>query len=97
MGVAIELTAGICIIEGTLVIDGLEARTPGIFGPKGGYSRFLSLTSMLYPIGSLVGPLASGFLTIRFSYLVMNLVMAGLMCVCLILAIFFVGRRKEVL
>ena len=101
MGVAIELTAGICVIEGTrmfqfceavfsqrvgtaanaflgyalVVVDGLEAQTPGIFGPRGGYSRFLSLTSMLYPLGSLVGPLVSGFLTIRFSYLGMNLVM----------------------
>ena len=75
MGVAIELTAGLCITEGTLVIDSLEAQTPGIFGPRGGYSRFLSLTSMLYPIGSLIGPLVSGYLTIRFSYLVMNLVM----------------------
>ncbi|KAL8950906.1 MAG: hypothetical protein Q9222_003084 [Ikaeria aurantiellina] len=97
MGAAIELTAGICIIEGTLVIDGLESRTPGIFGPRGGYARFISLTSMLYPIGSLVGPLLSGSLTVRFSYLVMNLVMASLTFLCFLLAIFFIGSQRQVL
>ena len=65
-----------------VVIDGLEAQSPGIFGPRGGYSRFVSLTSMLYPIGALVGPLVSGFLTIRFSYLVMNMVMGEYALFC---------------
>ena len=35
---------------------------------------------MLHPIGSLVGPLVSGFLTIRFSYVVMYLVMGEFIC-----------------
>jgi hypothetical protein len=57
-----------------------QVQMSGIFGAKKGYSQFLSLTSMLYPIGSLVGPLVSGFLTIRFSYLVMKLVMGESTC-----------------
>lgn len=61
-----------------VVIDGLEAQTPGIFGPNGGYARFLSLTSMLYPLGSFMGPLLAGFLTVSFGYLIMNLVMGEL-------------------
>lgn len=55
-----------------VVIDELEARNPGIFGTQGGYSRFFSITSMLFPMGSLIGPLLSGALTVRFNYSVMN-------------------------
>lgn len=58
-----------------VVIDSLEAQTPGIFGPNGGYARFLSLTSMLYPVGSFVGPLLAGLLIVNFGYLILNLVM----------------------
>ena len=97
MGVAMELTEGICTIEGTgmliisqnleqpilsliltaylAVIDELEARKPGIFGPQGGYSRLFSLTSMLFSLGSLLGPLLSGGLTVRFDYMSMNYVL----------------------
>ena len=58
-----------------VVIDGLSTRQPGIFGERGGYSRFFSLTSMLFPLGTLLGPLLSGTLAVKFGYLVMNLVM----------------------
>ncbi|KAL8974052.1 MAG: hypothetical protein Q9197_001708 [Variospora fuerteventurae] len=63
-GFAIELTAGTAIIEGTLVIDELAARNPGIFGPRGGYSRYFALTTMLVPVGWLLGPLVSGALNL---------------------------------
>lgn len=47
----------------TDVVDRLEERHPGIFGPSGGYSRAYSLCSMSWTLGMLLGPLLSGCMT----------------------------------
>lgn len=47
----------------TVVVDTLEERHPGIFGPTGGYSRAYSVCSMSWTLGMLLGPLLSGCLS----------------------------------
>lgn len=42
------------------VIDELETSDPGIFGPRGGYSRVCAISSMNWMLGMLLGPIISG-------------------------------------
>lgn len=43
-----------------VIIETLEERHPGIFGPTGGFSRAYALGSMSWTLGMLLGPLLSG-------------------------------------
>ncbi|KAE8347759.1 hypothetical protein BDV24DRAFT_121322 [Aspergillus arachidicola] len=65
-------------IEATVTVDEIEARHPGIFGPNGGYSRALSLSSMSWTSGAFIGPILSGYLTEQVGYYEMNCVIAVL-------------------
>ncbi|KAI9695925.1 MAG: hypothetical protein M1836_006042 [Candelina mexicana] len=75
IGAVMNLAAGVGTIEGILVIENLEAESPGIFGPNGGYSRLFSLQSVIYTMGMLVGPEISGILTHKVGYARMNMVL----------------------
>lgn len=49
-------------------IDALEAHQPGIFGPNGGYSRAIAVTSMTWMAGLMTGPLLAEFMVGNFGY-----------------------------
>lgn len=53
-------------------IDELEDKHPGIFGPKKGYSRALSISSMGWTLGMFIGPILSGNLIERVGYFATN-------------------------
>ncbi|KAE8356112.1 major facilitator superfamily domain-containing protein [Aspergillus coremiiformis] len=72
------LLNGAGTIEATVTVDEIEARHPGIFGPNGGYSRALSVSSMSWTSGAFIGPILSGYLTERVGYYEMNCVIAVL-------------------
>ncbi|KAE8393119.1 major facilitator superfamily domain-containing protein [Aspergillus alliaceus] len=65
-------------IEATVTVDEIEARHPGIFGPNGGYSRALSVSSMSWTLGAFIGPILSGYLTEQVGYYEMNCTIAVL-------------------
>ncbi|RAH66067.1 MFS transporter [Aspergillus aculeatinus CBS 121060] len=70
------LMNGAATIEATVTIDELEAETPGIFGPNGGYSRALSMASMSWTLGAFIGPVLSGYLAEHVGYYEMSTVIA---------------------
>ncbi|OGM42567.1 MFS multidrug transporter [Aspergillus bombycis] len=72
------LLNGAGTIEATVTVDEIEARHPGIFGPNGGYSRALSVSSMSWTAGAFIGPILSGYLTEQVGYYEMNCVIAVL-------------------
>lgn len=59
-------------------VDELEAERPGIFGPNGGYSRALSITSMSWTLGMFIGPIVSGYLVEKLGYYEMSCVLGAL-------------------
>ena len=61
-----------------MVIAEIEKRQPGIFGQKGAFTRLFAITTMISPMSTLLSPLISGALKIRFGYSVMNYVMGEL-------------------
>ena len=61
-----------CLFQET--IDELEAKHPGIFGPKSGYSRALSISSTGWTLGSFIGPIISGVIIERAGYYVASCV-----------------------
>ncbi|THD00296.1 hypothetical protein EYZ11_000189 [Aspergillus tanneri] len=77
-GILTCLLNGAGTIEATVTVDEIEEKHPGIFGPNGGYSRALSVSSMGWTTGMLIGPILSGYLTERFGYYEMNCVLAGM-------------------
>ncbi|OJJ44443.1 hypothetical protein ASPZODRAFT_135267 [Penicilliopsis zonata CBS 506.65] len=79
IGSLLCLLNGVGNMEVTTAISELEAERPGIFGPNGGYSRALAMSSMSWTMGLLIGPVLSGFLA-EVGYYEMNCVMA-LLCV----------------
>ncbi|KAH0538695.1 hypothetical protein FGG08_004712 [Glutinoglossum americanum] len=60
-----------------VVIDELEASQPGIFGPGGAYSRLYSVSSMIYTVGTFIGPEISGYLKDKLGYGNMNLALGN--------------------
>lgn len=58
-----------------VAVDEIESKQPGIFGPNGGYSRALSISSMGWTLGSFIGPILSGFLVEQAGYYEMSCVL----------------------
>ena len=49
-------------------VDTIESSNPGIFGPRGGYSRAISVTTISWMTGSLVIPVVAGVVVEEFGY-----------------------------
>jgi Na+/H+ antiporter NhaC len=58
-------------------VDEIEGENPGIFGPNGGYSRAISVSSISWTLGMFVGPIISGYGTERIGYYGMNCVLGS--------------------
>lgn len=65
-------------------VDEIEGKNPGIFGPNGGYSRAISVSSISWTMGMFVGPILSGYGTEQIGYYEMNCVLGSLFPPCLI-------------
>ncbi|KAL3448046.1 major facilitator superfamily domain-containing protein [Aspergillus insuetus] len=89
------LLNGVGMMEATETIDFLEARQPGIFGPNGGYSRAIALTSMVWAAGLLSGPLLAGLVVERFGYFELQCVLAIICAVASVLALLFLDSRSK--
>ncbi|OQD98582.1 hypothetical protein PENVUL_c071G08852 [Penicillium vulpinum] len=82
VGIVICLLNGVGMMEATQAVDEIQAETPGIFGPNGGYSRAISISSISWTLGMFVGPIFSGYGTEQFGYYGMNCVLAGMCGLC---------------
>lgn len=60
-------------------MDKLEARHPGIFGLRGGYSRAIAITNMALMAGLLTGPVISGFVIERYGYFELQCIIGKLL------------------
>lgn len=78
IGVTICALNGAGTMEATMAVDEIESKQPGIFGPNGGYSRALSISSMGWTLGSFIGPLLSGVLVEEGGYYAMCCVLAAI-------------------
>ncbi|OKO89546.1 hypothetical protein PENSUB_13612 [Penicillium subrubescens] len=68
IGCLLSLLNGVGSMQATETIDALEVRQPGIFGPNGGYSRAIAVTSMTWMAGLMTGPLLAEFMVGMFGY-----------------------------
>ncbi|KAK6513729.1 hypothetical protein TWF506_008168 [Arthrobotrys conoides] len=95
IGFVTNLLSSVGTIELTAVVDALEAKEPGIFGPNGGYSRTYSLSGLSFSTGLLTGPLLSGALTDSIGYYRMNLVLAAVSVSVALTAFSFLGGKSS--
>lgn len=56
-------------------VDEIQGQNPGIFGPNGGYSRAISITSMSWTLGMFLGPILAGYGTEQIGYYAMNCIL----------------------
>ncbi|CAG8000758.1 unnamed protein product [Penicillium nalgiovense] len=84
IGIVICLLNGVGMMEATLdhnnfaeAVDEIEGENPGIFGPNGGYSRAISVSSISWTLGMFVGPIISGYGTEKIGYYGMNCVLGS--------------------
>lgn len=67
-GLATDLAQPALFLETQLVVDGMEARSPGVFGEKGAVAQAFSLQVMASFAGLMLGPMVGGFLSDRFGW-----------------------------
>ncbi|KAJ5170965.1 uncharacterized protein N7500_003748 [Penicillium coprophilum] len=77
VGIVVCLLNGVGMMEATQAVDEIQAETPGIFGPNGGYSRAISVSSISWTLGMFVGPILSGYGTEKIGYYGMNCVLVA--------------------
>lgn len=82
IGIVICLLNGVGMMEATQAVDEIEGENPGIFGPNGGYSRAISVSSISWTMGMFVGPILSGYGTEQIGYYGMNCLLAGMCGLC---------------
>ncbi|EGX52841.1 hypothetical protein AOL_s00007g177 [Orbilia oligospora ATCC 24927] len=95
IGFITNLLSSVGTMELTAVVDALEAKQPGIFGPNGGYSRTYSLSGLSFATGLVVGPLLSGTLTESIGYYRMNMVLAAVSVTVGTIAFTFLGGKSS--
>ncbi|KAJ6090216.1 hypothetical protein N7486_009031 [Penicillium sp. IBT 16267x] len=94
IGCLVCLLNGIGSIEAIETIDELEAREPGKFGPNGGYSRALALTSMTWMAGLMSGPLLAELVVETFGYFGLQCCLGVLCFTAGLIALLFLGSRR---
>ncbi|EIT82975.1 major facilitator superfamily domain-containing protein [Aspergillus flavus] len=91
IGCLLSLLNGVGSMQATETIDLLEAHQPGIFGPKGGYSRAIAVTSMTWMTGLLAGPLLAEFVVGNFGYFELQCCLGVLSFTAGLIALVFLG------
>ncbi|EPS34947.1 hypothetical protein PDE_09912 [Penicillium oxalicum 114-2] len=93
VGIGWTLTGGCGIIEITHVMKELEDERPGRFGPNSKLSSGYSITKICFTLGTLLAPVATGFMTRTLGYSYMSYSVGILSFVVGVLAAIFLGRR----
>ncbi|KAJ6114455.1 hypothetical protein N7486_000233 [Penicillium sp. IBT 16267x] len=93
IGIGWTLTAGCGIIEITHVMKELEDQRPGRFGPNSKLSSGYSICKICFTLGTLLGPVWTGFMTKTLGYAYMSYSVGMLSFVVGVLAAIFLGRK----
>ncbi|KAL8873065.1 MAG: hypothetical protein Q9174_001403 [Haloplaca sp. 1 TL-2023] len=80
--------------EAIRVVNAVEQDSPGIFGPRGAYTRAYALMNTAIAAGSLVGPLYAGFVRIWLGWGTMSLSFGILSSIVLVLVVSFTGGES---
>ncbi|KAJ5360329.1 hypothetical protein N7517_009520 [Penicillium concentricum] len=94
IGCLLSLLNGAGSIEATEVIEKLEAREPGKFGPNGGYSRAIAVTNMSWMTGLMSGPLLAEVVIGIFGYFELQCCLGVISLIAGCVALFFLGSRS---
>ncbi|RAL11622.1 MFS transporter [Aspergillus homomorphus CBS 101889] len=78
IGLLINLCTPALYLETQQVLDEMEDKEPGIFGPRGAVAQAFALQTMAQFLGLFLGPLWGGFVEWRFGWGVMTFGLAGL-------------------
>ncbi|KAL9125936.1 MAG: hypothetical protein Q9217_004931 [Psora testacea] len=81
--------------EVSALVENIELRQPGIFGPYGAYSQAYGLMNFAFAAGSMVGPLNAGFMRVYMGWSGITLMMAGLGAVVLAFVLAMTGDHGE--
>ena len=92
LGISIVCIQNPNIREISVVVKKQEKLRPGRFGDGAGMAQGYALLNMAYGIGTLLGPLSSGFLVGSFDWRTMCLSFAGLNGLSAVLMVFFSGE-----
>lgn len=65
IGICFDLTTPTLLVEITAVVEAKETKHPGIFGDTGAMAQAYGLFNTAWAVGSLIGPLWSGFIVSR--------------------------------
>ncbi|KAL4996709.1 major facilitator superfamily domain-containing protein [Aspergillus recurvatus] len=93
MGCLMCLLYGVGTMEATETVDKIESRSPGIFGPHGGYSRAVSVTTISWMTGSLVAPIVAGFVVEKYGYLEFQCALAAICVLAGLVAAIYLGSK----
>lgn len=93
VGVALALSLVPLRVDAAAVVEDIETRRPGIFGPHGAYGRAFGLVNGMTAAGGLVGPLAAGYLRMWIGWTGMAWSMGGLSLLVLGFVIVFTGGK----
>ncbi|KAJ5690051.1 MFS transporter [Penicillium macrosclerotiorum] len=94
LGMVRPFLSGIGPVELTSIVKIKEEQSPGVFGPRGGYSRVFSIVEVAATTGMTIGPLISGCLVERFGYAMMNWSFSLSSVLFAVLAFIFLGSKK---
>ncbi|KAJ5752064.1 hypothetical protein N7520_008981 [Penicillium odoratum] len=95
IGFLFSLLGGTGSMAATETIDAVEAREPGKFGPNGGYSRAIAVTSMTWMAGLMTGPLLAEFVMGHFGYFELQLCLGVISLIAGFVALFFLGSIQS--
>jgi MFS family permease len=73
------------------VVDDIEARNPGIFGPHGACAQAYGLTNAGLGVGCVLGPLGAGFIRVNYGWAVAVTCMAVLSAIAIVFVLPITG------
>ncbi|RDW59506.1 hypothetical protein BP6252_12593 [Coleophoma cylindrospora] len=92
-GVGLALISAPSVVEATAVVEKYHKANPDVFGKEGPYGQLYAINSMVFGLGSTLGPLAAGALNDSIGYGNMNAVVAALCAVVGVLSCLFLEGR----
>ncbi|KAJ5651839.1 hypothetical protein N7507_009265 [Penicillium longicatenatum] len=93
IGIGWTLAGGCGIIEITHVMKELEDQRPGRFGPNSKLSSGYSICRICFTLGTLLGPVVTGFMTRTLGYAYMSYSVGIFSFVMGVLVAIFLGKR----
>ncbi|KAI9888511.1 MAG: hypothetical protein M1814_006873 [Vezdaea aestivalis] len=95
-GLAFPSTLTPIVAEIFETVEGIEKSKPGIFGPMGGSAQGYGLFNGAYALGTIIGPLAGGFIKYKISWGAMSIFLGIISFIASFPALLFIGGRLSI-